>query len=422
MNMWYAAVEMGAKRRGSTARPRALAKSIAMSVSLVMGCAATSGGPRDGLEGTGTWKPVDGTGGPTAGLLQPVAIVDGSVILWGGSGPCGTAGACGDGARFDLAAGRFVAMAGSGAPTPRFLHTAVSAAGQMLVWGGAGCGGPSCGDGAAYDPASDHWNALAGAGAPASRGWHTAISTGDEMIVWGGEDDVSRQLLGDGARYDVRRGVWQAVSTDGAPAARRYHSAVWTGTEMLIWGGDRSATTDDGLGDGAAYRPATDRWRGLSSTGAPTARWAHTAVWTGKQMIVWGGLGCGRDGANGPALCGTGGAYDPVADAWTALPTDGAPSPRVGHAAVWTGQQMIIWGGSAKRCADGNSGACDDGAAYDPATGRWAQLAPAGRAAARSGHTAVWTGDAMFVWGGLGGDAAENARHDGALYFSRAHP
>ena len=374
-----------------------------------------------GPKPVGSWQPIDATGGPMAALLQPAVTANGAVILWGGSGHCGTAGACSDGARFDPANGRFFGITAIGAPAARYLHTAVWANGQMLVWGGAGCGRSSCSDGAAYDPFSNRWTALAKLGAPSPRAWHTAIftgastggsGTGGEMVIWGGEDAQSKQLYGDGARYDTRSEAWKSMSSEGAPTARRFHAAVWTGTEMLIWGGDRSATNDDGYGDGAAYRPAGDRWRALSKNGAPAARWSHTAVWTGKQMIVWGGLGCGRDGANRPVPCGTGAAYDPVTDKWTAISTDEAPTPRSGHSAVWTGKHMIIWGGSTSSCGDGPAGVCNDGAAYDPATDHWTPLT--GGPAARSGHAAAWTGNAMFIWGGS--DGTSNTFRDGALY------
>ena len=32
-----------------------------------------------------------------------------------------------------------------------------------------------------------------------------------------------------------------------------------------------------------------DTWTATSSTNAPVARYNHTAVWTGSEMIVWGG-------------------------------------------------------------------------------------------------------------------------------------
>ena len=31
--------------------------------------------------------------------------------------------------------------------------------------------------------------------------------------------------------------TWTATSTAGAPAARERHTAVWTGSEMIVWGG-----------------------------------------------------------------------------------------------------------------------------------------------------------------------------------------
>ena len=69
------------------------------------------------------------------------------------------------------------------------------------------------------------------------------------------------------------------------------------------------------------------------------ARIFHTAVWTGSEMIVWGGL-------NGVSL-NTGGRYNPSTNSWTATSTTSAPDARAYHTAVWTGTQMIVWGGSA---------------------------------------------------------------------------
>jgi hypothetical protein len=42
------------------------------------------------------------------------------------------------------------------------------------------------------------------------------------------------------------------------------------------------------FGDGARYDPKTDTWSSLSITDAPTPRAEHSAVWTGSEMIVWG--------------------------------------------------------------------------------------------------------------------------------------
>ena len=37
------------------------------------------------------------------------------------------------------------------------------------------------------------------------------------------------------------------------------------------------------------YNPSTDSWTATSITNAPAGRSRHTAVWTGSEMIVWGG-------------------------------------------------------------------------------------------------------------------------------------
>jgi len=64
-----------------------------------------------------------------------------------------------------------------------------------------------------------------------------------------------------------------------------------------------------------------DTWTATAITNAPTAREGHTAVWTGAEMIVWGGFN----------VLNTGGRYNPITDSWTATSTTNAPAPRSGH-------------------------------------------------------------------------------------------
>jgi len=58
-------------------------------------------------------------------------------------------------------------------------------------------------------------------------------------------------------------------------------------------------------------------------------------------MIVWGGFSFTfQSGMQ------TGGRYDPANNTWTPTPTGtGVPSPRYDHTAVWTGSEMLVWGG-----------------------------------------------------------------------------
>ena len=55
---------------------------------------------------------------------------------------------------------------------------------------------------------------------------------------------------------------------------------------MIVWGGADSFGT---INTGGRYDPSTDSWTATSTTNAPAARGSHTAVWTGSEMIVWGG-------------------------------------------------------------------------------------------------------------------------------------
>jgi len=80
--------------------------------------------------------------------------------------------------------------------------------------------------------------------------------------------------------------TWTATSTPHAPPGREGHTAVWTGSEMIVWGGD---SRNGIVSTGGRYNPVSDDWIKTSNTNPPSAREFHTAVWTGSEMIVWGG-------------------------------------------------------------------------------------------------------------------------------------
>jgi hypothetical protein len=125
----------------------------------------------------------------------------------------------------------------------------------------------------------------------------------------------------------------------------------------------------------------------------PESRGGHTAVWTGSEMIIWGGGSMFVPSGDTPWLLNTGGTYDPVTDAWAAITTEGAPSPRQAHTGVWTGSQLIVWGGLTWPLPLGGSVPVNDGFAYDPVSDSWTPLSPS-PLDPRHLHTAIWTGSA----------------------------
>src|SRR5205085_1894791 len=71
-----------------------------------------------------------------------------------------------------------------------------------------------------------------------------------------------------GGQYDPSTDSWTATSTSDAPDGRANHTAVWTGNQMVVWGGG----ADNWLNTGGRYNPSTDNWTATSTTNAPTAR------------------------------------------------------------------------------------------------------------------------------------------------------
>lgn len=282
---------------------------------------------------------------------------------------------------------------GSLPPAPlsaRLGHSGVWTGSEFIVWGGSLGEGPLRSDGAAYDPKSRSWRSIPKV-ALRPRMNHAAVWTGRVMLIWGGDE------RDDGAAYDPAADEWRAIAE--APLQERYDpSYAWTGTELIIWGGRRGSET---LNDGAAYNPNDDTWRGIAPPPiAPRA--GAEAVWTGERFIVWGGCEPGP----APTCHSDGASYDPVSDSWTSL----APAPisgRVAHSMLWTGSEVLVWGGS-----DGGTGpgAHSDGAAFDPETATWRAIASW---EPRSSHAAFWSGREMVVWGGQDG-TGERAT-DGAV-------
>ena len=153
------------------------------------------------------------------------------------------------------------------------------------------------------------------------------------MVVWGGIGNNG--YLNSGGRYNPLGNTWTPTSTQDAPIRRFGNTAVWTGDEMIVWGGSIFTR----LRSGGRYDPASDSWTATAPV-APESRSGHSAVWTGTHLLVWGGSNTNLGNQN------TGGLYDPLVDLWTPTSTTGAPSARSGHTAVWTGDRMVVWGGT----------------------------------------------------------------------------
>ena len=230
------------------------------------------------------------------------------------------------------------------------------------------------------------WAPLNSDGAPSARQSSTAIWTGSEMIVWGGSNDSGP--LASGGVYTLAADSWSATSSANAPSARQGHSAAWTGSEMVVWGGCDTPTT--AFADGARYNPAMDSWTAMSAANAPTVRSGAQAVLTGSKLIVWGGTYKGTNPLDG-------GIYDLANDSWS--PITQPPQDflgRIQHSTVWTGSRMIVWGGYSSQAFK----LLNDGASYDPASDTWQLISQTAAPSPRDRQVTAWTGSKMVLWGG----------------------
>jgi N-acetylneuraminic acid mutarotase len=279
----------------------------------------------------------------------------------------------------------------SNAPSARAGHTAVWDSQRLIVWGGSIAPGAAyVGSGAMFTADADQWETVSTITAPSARAGHTAVWSGNEMIVWGGYG--TNGWLNTGGKFYPDQQLWRTVSTTNAPAERSGHIAVWTGSRMLVWGGQNATGL---LNNGALYDPVSDQWSTLALANSPEARIGATAVWAGDRVLLWGGEGAMGVLSNGMQLrCSSG-----IPTQWVAMASANAPTARRHHTAIWTSARMLVWGG------DNGGVPTGDGAAYDPAANAWAALSTTSAPVARSDHTAVWTGQEMLIVGGTTGAA-----------------
>ena len=361
---------------------------------------------------TDDWKPMScGPGCPDLHFDPSVVWTGHEMIVWGGADGPTTGNYSG---RYDpeLDAWQPVAT-GPNCPEPRARAAAVWTGSEMIVWGG----GNVLNSGGRYNPLTDSWLPTArDEGYVSARYSHAAVWTGSEMLVWGGNDgDSAGQYYNPrGTRYSPVLDSWSPMSTgQGCPIGRANVPAIWTGKEMVVWGGYNIATSQLDQNTGGRFDPVSDTWRATSTgTGCPSARSLHTMVWTGSEIIVWGG-----QHSYGGALATDSARYDPLTDTWRAVTSNGSPVPRAWHTAVWTGREMIVWGGWGDN-GSGSSQFLNSGGRYAPTSDTWVSTSQGpGCPVPRSAPSSAWINGEMFIWGGGFNDGTQVTYYrSGGLY------
>jgi hypothetical protein len=218
-------------------------------------------------------------------------------------------------------------------------------------------------------------------------------------------------LVQDATPAQLAGGRWRAlpVLPAGQLEPRERAAVIWTGRQLVYWGG-ASHPPVRAHADGAAFNPGTNQWATLPP--APEGQWQlegddgvavavddGVAVWTGHEVLVWGGMTI-PDPVAAPnmATLADGVAYDPARRTWRRLPR---PPVQLRWASL---NQWVLWTGRELLVGgveQGPGGGTRAGA-YDPATNRWRLLPRSPRLTGGPDHlqarTAMWAGSRLLVW------------------------
>ena len=161
------------------------------------------------------------------------------------------------------------------------------------------------------------------------RYWSSSVWSGSQLLAWGGSDanDDGGSLTNMGFTYTPATNEFGVIPR--APlSARGTAVSTWTGSELLVWGGSNAYKSP--LSDGAAYDPASRTWRAIAD-GPLTWSDRSGSAWTGTDWWI------ATDSSGGVQVA----AYTPATDTWRELPTipdEYADDPTI----AWTGSEILL--------------------------------------------------------------------------------
>jgi hypothetical protein len=195
----------------------------------------------------------------------------------------------------------------------------------------------------------------------APRGNAAILWSGSQIVVWGGDDESASNdpAFVDGAVYSPSTGGWRVMSPSPLPATTATPIGVAT-SDGVVFVRDRAT---------AEWQPATDTWRPLPD--APGKVSDLTAV---GSLLVSVSANAALDLASG---------------SWRTLPAQPLELQRV--AAASTGRELVAFGATNALFTSAA------GMAFDPSTGQWRRLPDPGPSLGAAALAASWDGQRVVV-------------------------
>lgn len=280
-------------------------------------------------------------------------------------------------ARYDLATSKWSELAMTGVPEPWHARSVIAGT-KLMVWGGTMLKSVNPYDalvdtGYVLDLVSGAWTPMGKNGpSPLPRTSHTLAWTGTRLIVWNGIDDLRYPTFADdsGGIYDPATGTWTAIPSASGVANTSLQTGVWTGTHLVAMGGGRAYEVEKGVwtpcpGVGALSILTAGFDGGALGVGPTSA-----GVTATRLLSCAGDAGCTSDGDAGAA-----------------------PPARTLASLTLANTKVVYFGGK-----DAKGKELADSIAFDLTSRRWDVFSKG--AVGRTGHFALWTGDRLVVWGG----------------------
>jgi len=285
---------------------------------------------------TDQWTPIAKDGHTPKPRALATAVWTGSVVLvWGGGDAAGTSD-YDAGARYDPAANSWTDMAP--APMARRAPVGVWTGTKALFWGGWDMAGAPIAGAAYYDPGANAWTPATTEGGPGAVLHAASAWSGTHFYTYGGQPGGTGRF--DKAfRLDPAADLWTALPN--GPSARYGAFGNWDGSAFVAVNGRDGATPKD---DGEYF--AGTNWAPIPKGGMPTNRFAphRRSGWTaavrdGVSLFV-GGMA-----VTSATFVHNGGKYERALNQWTTVPAWPSAQDHEWGVGVWTGTELVVWGG-----------------------------------------------------------------------------
>ncbi|UCE74004.1 MAG: hypothetical protein JSV56_13450 [Methanomassiliicoccales archaeon] len=220
----------------------------------------------------------------------------------------------------------------------------------------------------------------------------SAVWSGKYAYILGGElmDEMGRQLFDEVIMYEIETDRSWNVTFMNLPMENYGASAVYDGQNVFIFGGSGFSPQDQIVQFNTSIYYAVH----LDVT-LPADITRSSAVWDGESVYIFGGSGSDEDYDYKQIL-----RFTPYENTVEVMKTK-LPGSRIRTSAVWDGQYAYVFGGSYWENEEWKYS--DEILRYDPKEDKLT-IMPERLPSGREGTSAVWTGNATYIFGGFVGN------------------